>query len=171
MDLRSEILREHSKKQCLKIVKWVGNDKNRFAELMNLMLHDEYRIAQRAAWPVSYCVEEFPSLMRPWFGRLIKKMGDKKAHDAIRRNALRILEDVDIPEKYCGILFETSNNYLHDLKEPIAVRAFSISVMANIAKKFPELKPEVKANAESLLHCGIPALEARGRNTIKALSK
>ncbi|MGZ3866713.1 MAG: hypothetical protein ACXVNM_08670, partial [Bacteroidia bacterium] len=73
MNLRSEILREHSKKQCVKIVKWVGNDKNRFTELMNLMLHDEYRIAQRAAWPVSYCEEEYPSLMRPWYGRVIKR--------------------------------------------------------------------------------------------------
>ncbi|MGZ3902736.1 MAG: hypothetical protein ACXVC6_03515 [Bacteroidia bacterium] len=171
MNLRSEILREHSKKQCVKIVKWVGNDKNRFTELMNLMLHDEYRIAQRAAWPVSYCVEEYPSLMRPWYGRVIKRMQQKNIHNAIRRNSLRILENADIPEKYCGMLFELSNSYLHNLKEPIAVRVFSLSVMHNIAKFFPELKKEVKINAEELLHCGIPALEARSRLVIKALNK
>jgi hypothetical protein len=100
---------------------------------------------------------------------MIKKMGDKQAHDAIRRNALRILEDVDIPEKYCGVLFEISNAYLHNINEPIAVRAFSISVMYNIAKKYPDLNNEVKHNAESLLHCGIPALESRSRNILKQL--
>ena len=167
--MRETILQEHSKKQCLKIVAWVGDDKNRFAELINLMLQDEYRVAQRAAYPVSYCVRKHPQLIKPWFGKMIKKMGDTKAHDAVRRNSLRILEEVDIPEKYCGQLFEISNQYLHNLKEPIAVRAFSISVMCNIAKKFQELKNEVLLNCESMLHCGIPALEARGRNTIKEL--
>lgn len=171
MKLREEILKEHSKRQCNKIVDWVGNNKTHFAELMNLMLHDEYRVAQRAAYPISYSVRKHPSLIRPWFSKMIKKMGDKTAHDAVRRNALRILEAVDIPKKYCGLLFETSNNYLHDINEPIAVRAFSISVMCNIAKKFPDLNPEVKLNAEGLLHCGIPALEARSRNTLKELSK
>jgi hypothetical protein len=171
MKLREQILKEHSKRNCTKIVNWVGDDKNNFAELMNLMLHDEYRVAQRAAYAVSYAVQAHPHLIKPWFGKMIKKMGDKTAHDAIRRNALRILEDVDIPEKHCGILFEMSNNYLHDLKEPIAVRAFSISVMCNIATKFSDLKSEVKINAEGLLQCGIPALEARGRNTLKQLSK
>ncbi|HXB42317.1 MAG TPA: hypothetical protein VNZ49_17390 [Bacteroidia bacterium] len=171
MNLREIILQEHSKKQCQKIVAWVDDDKKRFAELIYLMLNDEYRVAQRAAYPVSYCVRKHPELIKPWFGKMVKKMSDKKAHDAVRRNALRILEDVNIPEKYCGELFEISNQYLHNLKEPIAVRAFSISVMCNIAKKFPELKTEVKLNAESLLQCGIPALEARGRNVLKELSK
>jgi hypothetical protein len=171
MNIREEILKEHSKKQCLKIVDWVGDDKKRFAELIYLMLNDEYRVAQRAAYPVSYCVQKHPELIKPWFGKMIKKMGDRKAHDAIRRNALRILEDVDIPEKYCGELFELSNHYLHDLKEPIAVRAFSISVMHNIAKKYPDLNTEVKHNAESLLHCGIPALESRSKNILKEIEK
>lgn len=171
MNLREEILKEHSKKQCQKIVAYVGNDKKYFAELINLMLNDEYRVAQRAAYPVSYCVRKHPELIKPWFGKMIKKMSDKKAHDAVRRNALRILEEVEIPEKYCGELFELSTNYLHDLKEPIAIRAFSISVMHNIAKKYLDLITEVKHNAESLLHCGIPALEVRGRNIFKEIKK
>lgn len=171
MDIKEALLKEHSKAQMLKIVAYIGNDKKKFAELIPLMLTAEYRVAQRAAYPVSYCVEKQPELITPWFGKMIKKMGDKTTHDAIRRNALRILEDIDIPEEYCGELFEISNRYLHDIKEPIAVRAFSISVMCNIAKKYPDLKNEVKHNAESLLHCGIPALESRSRKVLKQLAK
>lgn len=171
MKLREEILREHSKKQCHKIVRWVGNDKERFAELMQLMLTDEYRVAQRAAYPISYCVQKFPGLIKPWFARMIKKMSDRTAHDAVRRNALRIFEEVEIPEKFCGQIYEMSNNYLHDLREPIAVRAFSITTMYNIARKYPDLLVEVKHNAESLLHCGIPALQARSKNILKEIKK
>jgi hypothetical protein len=169
MNIKEALLQEHSKKQCLKIVAYVGDDKKLFAELITLMITGEYRVAQRAAYSVSYCVQKHPALIKPWFGKMIKKMGDKQAHDAIRRNSLRILEDIDIPEKYCGELFEISNNYLHDIKEPIAVRVFSISVMFNIAKKYPDLNNEVKHNAESLLHCGIPALESRSKNILKEI--
>ena len=38
MNLKEEILKEHSKKQCDAIVKYIGNDKKRFAELMKLFL-------------------------------------------------------------------------------------------------------------------------------------
>lgn len=171
MKLRDAILEEHSKKQCLKIVTWVGDDKKRFAELMNLMLRDEYRVAQRAAYPLGYCVQKFPELIKPWFGKLIKKMQEKDIHVAVRRNALRILEEVGIPEKHCGILFDLSYKYLHDVNETVAVRASSLSVMSNIAQKYPDLKNEVKLNAESLLQCGIPALESRGRRSLREMGK
>jgi hypothetical protein len=171
VNLRETILEEHSKKQCLKIVAWVGDDKKRFAELMRLMLEDEYRVAQRAAYPVGYCVQKQPGLIKPWFGRMISKIRQKNIHDAVRRNALRIFEEVDIPEKYCGVLFDLSNQYLHDLSQPVAVRAFALSVMSNIACKYPDLKQEVRLNAESLLQCGIPALESRGRRSLRELAK
>jgi hypothetical protein len=49
MNLRQEILREHSKKQADKIVKWVGASQDRFDELVRLFLNSEYRVVQRAA--------------------------------------------------------------------------------------------------------------------------
>ncbi|MEJ7671786.1 MAG: hypothetical protein WKF59_03550 [Chitinophagaceae bacterium] len=49
MNLRDEILKEHSKAQCNKIVQWVGDSQKRFEELFHLFLTDEYRVVQRAA--------------------------------------------------------------------------------------------------------------------------
>lgn len=51
MVLHDEILKEHSKTQCLKIVKWVGGSQDRFDELIHLLFQDEYIVVQRAAWP------------------------------------------------------------------------------------------------------------------------
>jgi hypothetical protein len=45
-NLKEEILKEHSKKQTLKIAKWVGNNKKRLDELLNLFLFDQYRVVQ-----------------------------------------------------------------------------------------------------------------------------
>ena len=50
MDLRKTILKEHSKKNGNEIVSWIGNDKEKFHQLFNLFLIDEYRVTQRAAW-------------------------------------------------------------------------------------------------------------------------
>lgn len=43
-DLESEILKEHSKRQTMKIVLWVGGDETRFAQLMQQFLFGEPRI-------------------------------------------------------------------------------------------------------------------------------
>lgn len=155
----------------LKIAAWVGDSQKHFDELMLFMLCNEYRLAQRAAYPVSTCVERQPVFIKKWFSKLIKNLERNDIHDAVKRNTLRLLQGVNIPEKQCGALFEKAHLFLHDPDEPIAVRVFSLSVMANIAVKFPELKEEVLFNAESLLHCGIPAMESRARKIHKSIAK
>ena len=39
MNIKEEILREHSKAQCLRIAHYIGDDKQRFDELMYLFLN------------------------------------------------------------------------------------------------------------------------------------
>ena len=66
-NLREQILKEHSKVQCASIVNWVGNSQHHFNELFNLFLNDEYRVVQRAAWPVSDCVIGHPYFIKKHF--------------------------------------------------------------------------------------------------------
>ena len=56
MKLSETILKEHSKANCRRILIWVGDDQRRFDDLFDLFLSDEYRVVQRAGWPLSYCV-------------------------------------------------------------------------------------------------------------------
>ncbi len=72
MNLREQLLKEHSKANCERIVKWVGNDQLRFDELFRLFLTDDPIMAQRAAWPLSYYVIHHPELIKKHFARLIK---------------------------------------------------------------------------------------------------
>lgn len=74
MKLREEILKEHSKVQCNKIVQWVGADQKRFDELFGLFLHDEYRVVQRAAWPVSNCVMAHSVFISKHWEKLISNL-------------------------------------------------------------------------------------------------
>ena len=99
MKLREEILKEHSKAQCAKIVKWVGSSQQRFNELFNLFLKDEYRVVQRAGWPVSYCVIDHPGFINKHWKKLINNLKRPHLHDAVKRNSIRLMQDLEIPKK------------------------------------------------------------------------
>lgn len=168
MNLRDEILAEHSKRQTAKIVDWVGDDAKRFAELMRLFLGDEYRVTQRAGWPLSNCVEKHPELIKPFFSKLLKQLERDDVHIAVRRNVVRLLQFVEIPKRYEGRIFDACYALLDDPKEPVAVRAFSMTVAANIAQRSRELLDELKLLATKYPQLMTPGFRARMRHVFGA---
>ena len=166
MDLRGEILKEHSKKQCNKIVEWVDNSQQRFNELFHLFLTDEYRVVQRAAWPVSYCVIGHPDFIKTNFSKLMKNLHKKGVHNAVKRNSIRLLQYVDIPKKYQGEVLETCFKTISSTSEPVAVKAFSLTVLANLAKKYPEILPELKLVIMDQLTHQTAAFAARAKKIL-----
>jgi hypothetical protein len=55
-----------------------------------------------------------------------------------------LLQYVDIPKKFQGEVLEICFNAVASAAEPVAVKAFSLTVLANLAKKYPEIIPELK---------------------------
>ena len=95
MNLRDQLVKEHSKAQTLKIVNYVGDDIKRFNELYLLFQEKDHRLSQRAAWSVNYCVEDNPRFLVGKFAELIQML-DQPNHNAIKRNIVRMLQFVDI---------------------------------------------------------------------------
>ena len=168
MDLRNIILEEHSKKQCTKIAEWVGNNQEKFDELFHLFLNGEYRITQRAAWPLSYCVIKYPCLMNNNYEKLINNLKRSNLHDSIKRNTVRLLQAVDIPVKYEGAVMEICFKYLESPNEAVAIKAFSITVLGKLAKKYPEIIPEIKLIIEEQLPHQSAAFKSRAKLFIKS---
>jgi len=170
MDLRSQILKEHNKENCNKIVQWVGADKKKFNRLFNLFLSEEYRITQRAAWPLSYCAISHPELMKGNFEKLVSNLKKANLHDAIKRNTVRLLQAVNIPEKFEGAIMEICFNYLGSPHEAVAIKAFSLTVLGNLAKKYPEIIPEIKLLIEEQLPHQTAAFKSRAKTFLKQYS-
>lgn len=166
-DLRTELLKEHSKIQCNKIVDWVGHSQQRFDELFLLFLNDEYRVVQRASWPVSYCVEAYPILIKKHFSKLIDKLQKPDQHDAIKRNAVRLLQHVSIPEKYQGHIMDICFKYVESPTEAVAIKAFSLTVLGNLSKLYPEILPELKLLIEEQLPHQTAAFKSRAKTILK----
>ncbi len=170
MDLRKEILKEHSKAQCNKIVEWVGADQKRFDELFNLFLHDEYRVVQRSAWPISYCVIAHPFFIKKHWGKLIKNLQKPGIHDAVKRNSIRLLKDMEIPEKYRGEIMDICFKYLGSPTEAVAVKVFSMIVLGNLSKYYPEIIPEIKLVIEEQLPNQTAGFKSRAKKLLKLKS-
>ena len=166
-NLREELLKEASKKQCVKIVQWVGNSQERFNELFQLFLSTESRVVQRAAWPASYCVEAYPELIKPHFGQLFKKLSEENMVTGIKRNSMRLLQYVKVPKKYHGSLMDICFKYLASPTETVAVKVFSLYVLAILAKTYPDIWPEIKILIEDQLPHQTPAFKSSAKKILK----
>lgn len=169
MNLRDTLLAEHSKAQCLRIVKWIGSDQKRFDELMKLFLTDEYRVVQRAAWPVSYAVQAYPALVKKHYGKLIKNLSRPDLPDAVKRNTVRIFQDIDAPERFHGDLMNTCFGFIESMTEKPAIKAFALTVLYNLSKQYPDIRPELKAIIEDRWEYETAAFRSRGRKILKAI--
>ena len=169
MNLRETILAEHSKAQANKIIKWIGSDQKRFDELFNLFLNDEYRVAQRAAWPLSYCVINHPRLIQKHFSRLIKNLCKPKIGDSVKRNTVRLLQHIQIPEKFHGELMSICFDYISDPLEKVAIKAFSLTILQNLCKQYPEIRQELKTIIEDRWDYESVAFRSRAKKILKEL--
>jgi hypothetical protein len=169
MNLKDMLLEEHSKQQCDRIVKYIGADKQRFGVLMQLFFAGEYRTAQRAAWPMSYVVNKHPELIEPYLDTLIGNLNRKGQHNAIVRNSVRILQDIKIPEKYHGKLMDTCFNFIESNDTAVAIKAFSLTVLQNLSKDYPEIVPELKLIIEERWEHETPAFQSRARKILKTI--
>lgn len=171
MNIKEVLLKEHSKLNTMQLVNYIGNDKKLFMELMELFLNGEYKVTQRAAWVVSYASIAYPHLIKPYMRKLIDKLKEPKIHDAVKRNIVKIWESIDIPEEVSGEVYDICFGYLRSIDEPIAVKAFSITIVGKIAKQYPELKQELKPTIEDMMPFGTAAIVVRGKKLLKELQK
>jgi hypothetical protein len=170
MDLQKSLAAEHSKKQCDRIVKYVGDDKKRFAALIRVFFKGEYRITQRAAWPLSYCVRLHPELIQPYFKPLLDNLSRKDIHVAVIRNTLRLLQDTPIPKKYHGRVMSLCFDLIQSHDTPIAVKAFSLTVLQHLSKEYPDITAELRLIIEEQWERATPAFRSRARKILKGMN-
>jgi hypothetical protein len=170
MDIKKELLKEHSKRQTNKVVSYVSNSPARFKALVQTFLAGPYRVTQRAAWPLSNCVREHPHLIKPHLKSVLTMLDKKDAHVAVKRNIMRLLQDIEIPRPLYGVLIDKCFELL-DPKETIAVRVFAMTVLANITKHEPDLKKELRIVIEDQLPYASAGFLSRARKVLKEINR
>jgi len=169
MNILKELQKDFDKSTCDRIVAFIGNDRKKFSTLVEAFLNSEYRITQRAAWPLSHAVKQHPELIKPHLKKIITNLKKPKIHDAVKRNTVRLLQFISIPKSLHGIALNNCFKLLQDKKEPIAIKVFSMTVLANITQHYPELKGELITVIEDQMPYGSAGFISRGKKVLKQL--
>jgi len=170
MDLKREILREHSKAMAHRIADYVGKNRNRFQLLTDIYFAGPYRITQRAAYPLGVCAERHPELIVPHLAKFISSLKQDGIHNAVKRNTLRMLQFIEIPRRYHATLISYCFAYLQNKQEPTAVKVFAMTVLSKIIRDQPDLQKELRIILEDNLPYASAGFLSRARKILRGVN-
>jgi hypothetical protein len=168
--IRDELALEHSKTQAMKIASYACLSKKNFKELMQCFLDEDNRIAQRAAWSVSWAAKKKPAMIIPFIKTLVAQLNRKDVYPAIIRNSVRVLEAVEIPEALHGEVMNACFRFIEEPATPVAIKAFSLTTLFNLSKSYPEIQHEIKLIIEERWDTETAAFKSRGRKILAKLA-
>jgi hypothetical protein len=168
MNLKEALLKEHSLVQVTKISVWAIESKANLKKLMQEFFGKDKIRVQRASWAASKAHDLKPEWFNIYQFQLITCL-EKPMHGSVRRNSLRMMQSMRIPEEYQSQLIDTLFELLSDPKEESAVKAFAMTVAFNIVQQHPEIGKELKIIIEDQLPYATPSFKSRAKRIIKKL--
>jgi len=171
LDIRKKLWEEHSKSLCLEIVNYVGGDQIRFDLLFACVEEQKKTLSQRAAWPLSYCVENHPHLLEKHYLQL-PEIISQAMHPSVRRNTMRaLLWAQSIPDEISGYILDQSFKYLLSEKEPVAIRSLACKLIVQIGGPIPELRAEIEEVFADLANHDSPAVRSAVKHGLVEIKK
>lgn len=173
MNIKEELLKQkiHFKADALRITEYACSSPRHFKALIDCFLSNEYRLAQRAAWSVSWAARSKPALVMPFIKNIVEQLQRTDVHNAVIRNSMRILEDIDIPEEHHGSVMNACFAFIEKPSTPAAIKAFSLTTLYNLSKQYPEIKPELKLVIEERMNNETAAFKSRANYILKRLAE
>lgn len=170
MDLRKQLLKEHSRENSELIFQYLLDNPLEFRELMEIFTTENYRLNQRSAWIIGLVGDTKGDWLIPYFPTLIESLKNP-IHDAIARNIYRSLQSISIPEKYEGSLYDLALRDLSNPKSAIAIKVLAMTVAFNISKRHLDLQEELGLVIEEQLPYSSRGFSSRARKILKKMEK
>ena len=82
------------------------------------------------------------------------------------RNILRVLQSYDIPASLHGRLMDACFRFIADPLAPIAVKAFSLTVLDKLSREYPDIRGELVTTIEERLPHETAAFRSRARKIL-----
>jgi len=168
--IKEKLIPIKSKTLLNEFMDWVDEDTLKFKALMDCFFDKELRVCQRASWPVLHIGIQKHHMIKPYLSKMVKNL-EHAPHQAVVRNTVRIFQDIKIPSSLSGELYEKCFNYMVDAKSPIAVKCFSMSILAKLASTYPELSSELVAVIEEQLPYSSAGFKSRAKKLLPDLRK
>lgn len=171
MNISNELLKyeAQTKEQALAVAEYGLSSENALAELMRCLLSEDVRLAQRAAWSVSWVAQKRSESITPYIGLLVSQLEKPLVHNAITRNSLRILQKIEIPDMYHGQLLNVCFNFIQNRATAIAIKAFSLQILFNLSKHYPEIRNELRLIIQENMDYESAAFRSKGKHILAKL--
>lgn len=164
------LLQDHSRSCIDQIGEIVSQRPELFDSLWDLFLRQEDPISRRAAWAIDVLTETNNLLNTKHLDTLTLLLPTFK-HDAYKRHSLRMIERNTVSEYLAGGLLSICFQWLESALEPIAVKMYSMKILAKMAQKEPFLCRELIDIIEIQMPEATPGFRSIGIKTIKNLQK
>lgn len=146
---------------------------NQLKDLVKIVVnHEDPVVNNRAMWILWHCSILDYFKVEPYHKILIELLKKEKNHSGVIRLILALFQKELPPVEYHSFLLDKCYAYLLNAAEPIAVRAFAMTVIFNISKTYPELLQELETTLQHLPITEESAgIKVRIRNTLKLIDK
>ena len=169
--MKELLAKKASRANSFQVVSMVANNPARYKELIEIIITNESPYAEKAAWAMNHCYEDGTDFFDDYYSEFTQIIADESYSDSIKRNIVRVLQFKNIPQEYQASIIDSCFNLLTNKKSAVAVKAFSLGVLENMVKLYPELKNELVASIENLLPNASSGLKNRGQKILKRLNK
>lgn len=144
-----------------------------FMKLLEYSGSADKKLAFRASWTLTKVCDRIPELIYPYLPQIVETLG-KLNNESTLRSFLRILSLSDLEKistRQHGLLTDFCFNILNSGNSAIAVKAYSMEILYNLAIIYPELANEFAASIRILMEDGSAGISARGQVIIRKLAE
>lgn len=168
MDLKKALLEDRTKEYYETLAKQIVADKILLGNLVELVISNDALISNRAAWVISKCADQNITFLKPHISKFILALTKAKS-DGVKRNMLRVLQELVVPKRLHGILVDQCFQIMESKKEAIAIKVFAMTVLSNVCNDIPELKNELRILIEDQLPYGSAGFRSRANKILSKL--
>lgn len=170
MNIEKELLAGKSKQKILEVAKYIKQNENKLKELVKLLKSNDEFLQYRVSWCLSVCYDNKIQGLNLYCEYYILILNNETS-SSVKRNILRILQWIKIPKDLHGMLINKCFCYIEDINEPIAVKAFSFSILEKMCGYYPELINETLLVCEKYKNSTSPGIKSRVNRIFKILVK
>jgi hypothetical protein len=162
-----------SKEEAIGLSFEIINDHTFAAKIVDLLKSGNAKKVSNILWSLRN-LQEFKLKTFPDLPLIVLDAFEKfPLNESILRDGVGLLQVVEIPDDIEGQVFDTCFGFLQDTYKSIAVKAFSMTVCHNLAKKHPELLKELEIQIKYMLLIQgqlSPAIYSRGNAILKKIN-
>ena len=177
MNLREQILKEHSVKNAELIAAYIEENPDELQKLLDCILLGDKKVAQYGSWVLSKFSEYFYIEFIPYLEFILSEVKTTK-HVAVSRNFAKVFMIITgkkfinyLSESDIDAIVDKSFSWIIEKEEKAAVIAFSIITLSNLMEKRSWIAIDLKQYIIDNISGSLPSFQSVGKRVLKKISK